>query len=74
MLTGCRLESVALTADEKKVGAQIMKGEDIGLLAQLTCQFFGGSLDGILPDGTPINVKTVHILRENKAIIDAARR
>ena len=73
MLKDSRLEPIALRAYEEKIGAEITKGEDIGLLVHSTHQFLGTSLDGILPDGTPIEVKTVHNIPENKTIIDAAR-
>ena len=73
MIKGNELEEVALTFYEKKVGQPITKGNNIGLLVHPTCQYLAASLDGMLPDGTPIEVKTVHNIPQGKTIEDGAR-
>ena len=73
MKKGLDLEVVALEAYEKKFNLNVIKGDEIGLSVHPQHQYLGASVDGLLSDGTPIEIKTVHNIPEFKTIFDAAQ-
>ena len=73
MKKGLDLEVVALEAYENKFNLKVVKGDQIGLSVHPQYQYLAASVDGLLPNGTPIEIKTVHNIPEFKTIYDVAQ-
>ena len=56
MKKGLDLEVVALEAFENKFNFKAIKGDQIGLSVHLQHQYIAESADGLLPNGTPIEI------------------
>ena len=70
---GLYLELVALEPYENKFNLKVTKGDQIGLSVHLQHQYLAASVDGLLPNGTPIEIKTVHNIPEFKTIYNVAQ-
>ena len=73
MKKGLDLEVVALEAYENKFNLKVIKGDQIGFSVHPQHQYLAESVDGLLLNGTPIEIKTVHNIPQFKTIFDVAQ-
>ena len=73
MKRGLDLEEVALESNDNKFNLKVIKEDEIELSVHPQHQYLAVSVDGLLPNGKPIEIKTVHNIPEFKTIFDVAQ-